>query len=356
MFASLEKALAIYGAGKGGERPVQDKQQLVEDLRTAVAAATGYCAAHGVKLEEIEAQAAGSLERPQRIEDATNALISPDPLRRDFFGHERLVGTLYRAVKPDPAALQYAGRAACLATLGEVIRTRLNPNPPDIADVLRSIAGMLDESIAGHEIREGGPPALDLSKIDFEALAGRFGAADKSKHRNTDLEVLKAAIRARLERMIRANRTRADFAEKFEALIDSNAGSRIESLFAELLALSRSLDDEQQRHVREVISEEELVIFDILTRPAPELTAEERAEVKKVARELLARLKELLVLDWRKKAGARAQLQLAIQDTLDTGLPRAYTPELYRQKCAAVFEHVYESYPERRAGAYAGAT
>jgi type I restriction enzyme R subunit len=352
VFASLEKALAIYGAGRGGERPVQDKQKLVEELRQAVTAATAFCAAHGVALEEIEAQAAGSLERLQRIEDATNALISPDPLRRDFFGHERLVGTLYRAVKPDPAALEFAGRVACLLTLGEVIRTRLNPNPPDIAEVLRSIAGVLDESIAGHEIRESGPPPLDLSKIDFEALAGRFAAYDKSKHRNTDLEVLKAAVRARLEQMIRANRTRADFAEKFEALIDSyNAGSRnIEELFAELMALSRSLDEEQQRHVRENVSEEELVIFDILTRPAPELTTEERAEVKKVARELLARLKELLVLDWRKKSGARSQLKLAIEDALDAGLPRAYTPELYRQKCSAVFEHVYESYPERGTG------
>ena len=61
------------------------------------------------------------------------------------------------------------------------------------------------------------------------------------------------------------------------------------------------------------------------------------------------------MLDWRKKSGARAQLQLAIQDTLDIGLPRAYTPELYKQKCSAVFEHVYESYPKQNAGAYAQA-
>ena len=66
------------------------------------------------------------------------------------------------------------------------------------------------------------------------------------------------------------------------------------------------------------MSEEELVIFDILTRPAPELTTEERAEVKKVARELLARLKELLVLNWRQKSAARSQLKLTIEDTLDT--------------------------------------
>ena len=46
-------------------------------------------------------------------------------------------------------------------------------------------------------------------------------------------------------------------------------------------------------------------------------------------------------------------MKLTIEDTLDSALPRAYTPELYNQKCSAVFEHVYESYPERNVGVYA---
>jgi type I restriction enzyme R subunit len=75
--------------------------------------------------------------------------------------------------------------------------------------------------------------------------------------------------------------------------------------------------------------------------------------VKKVARELLTRLKQLLVLNWRQKSSARSQLKLAIEDVLDTGLPRAYDKPLYQQKCAALFEHVFESYPERDAGVYA---
>ena len=352
VFASLEKALALYGAGQGGQSPVRDKQQLVGELRQALAAATGFCAARGVALEAIEAAPAASLERLERIEDGLNALISPDPLRRDFLAHERLVATLYQAVKPDPAALEFAARVACLATLADAIRARMNPGVPDIAPVLGQITGLLDQSITGHAIREDGPPPLDLSKINFEALAQRFKA---SKHQNTELEVLKAAIRARLDKLIRLNHTRADFAEKFEALIEAyNAGSAtIEALYQELLALSNSLDDEQQRHVREHLSEEELVIFDILTRPAPALGTEERAEVKKVVRLLLERLKTLLVLNWRQKSAARSVLKLAIEDTLDAGLPRAYTPEIYRQKCSAVFEHVYEAYPEQNAGVYA---
>ena len=75
--------------------------------------------------------------------------------------------------------------------------------------------------------------------------------------------------------------------------------------------------------------------------------------MKKVAKALLERLKELLVLNWRQKSAARSTLKLAIEDTLET-LPAAYDPSLFAQKCAALFEHVYESYPERGAGAYSG--
>ena len=192
-----------------------------------------------------------------------------------------------------------------------------------------------------------------MSKINFEALAQRF---KDSKHKNTNLEELKAAIAKRLETLVRLNRTRTDFAQKFEELIENyNNGSRsIEQLFEELLKLSNSLNDEQERHVRESLTEEELVIFDILMRPAPDLSAAERDVVKKVAKDLLARLKELLVLNWRQKSAARSTLKLAIEDTLDT-LPESYDMVLYADKCSLVFEHVYESYPERNRGIYAEA-
>ncbi|HRC73804.1 MAG TPA: type I restriction endonuclease subunit R [Candidatus Competibacter sp.] len=355
VFASLEQALALYGVGQSGQRPVRDKQTLVDELRRTLDEATAFCASHRVMLAELEALPLGGLERLQAVEEAVNALISPDPTRQVFLTDERGASTLFQAVKPDPAAVEFAGRVACLSAIAAAIRAKLDPNPTDLSAVMGDINALLDRSIAGLTIRESGPPALDLSKLDFAALARRF---QQSKHQNTDLEVLKAAIRAQLERMIRLNSTRADFAEKLEALIESyNTGSRsLEALFEELLKLSRALSEEQQRHLREQMSEEELVIFDILTRPAPELSAEERAEIKKIARELLHRIKQLLVLSWRRKATARSQLKLAIEDALDLGLPRAYTSDLYQQKCAALFEHVYERYPERDASVYARAS
>ena len=357
VFASLEKALAIYAKGRGGEQPIRDKQKLVEGLRQAIAGAEAFCRAHGVGLLEIEQTPAGTLDRLTKIAEAVECLISPDPLRKDFLGQESLVRTLFQAVKPDPSVLEFASRVACLTTIAETIRERTGEGPADISVVMADLNQILDASVAadGFHIPQGksGHSVIDLTKIDFEALAKRFG---KSKTKNIDLEQLKAAIRAHLDKLVRLNRTRTDYLTKFEELIESyNAGSRnIDELFKELLALSRSLNDEQERHVRERLSEEELVVFDILTRPAPDLSAEERTDVKKVARDMLQKLKQLLVLNWRQKASARSQIKLTIEDLLDQGLPRAYTPDLYQQKCSAVFEHVYETYGDRGASLYPG--
>ena len=135
-------------------------------------------------LAAIEALPLGGLERLQAVEDAVNALISPDPLRRDFLGHERLVGTLYRAVKPDPAALEFAGRVAGIADARRrhprQAQSRTRRTSPT---VMGQINGLLDESITGLTIREAGPPAIDLSKINFEALAQALQGIEAQEHR-----------------------------------------------------------------------------------------------------------------------------------------------------------------------------
>ena len=97
------------------------------ELRAAADAA--FCAARAVPLRDIETLPSGSLDRLQRIDEAVNVLISPDALRREFLDLERLVRTLYGAVKPDPAALEFAGRAACLAAIAGAICVKINPRP-----------------------------------------------------------------------------------------------------------------------------------------------------------------------------------------------------------------------------------
>lgn len=354
VFASLEKALALYGGRSGGDaKPTQDKAVLVGQLRQVLDDAVRFCAEHGVDIAAIHAQTDG-MQRLQLIDDAVEALIAPESLRQKFQEQQRLVQLLHAAIKPDPAAQEFAAAVGALNSIAASIRLKLNPNPPDITAVMGQIAQVLDQSITGIAIRDHGPPSIDLSRIDFQALADRFR---QKRNKKTELEELKALIAAQLDRMVQLNPTRADFREKFEALIASyNAGSRsVEQIYKDLVQLSLQLSQEQQRHIRENLSEEELAMFDILLQSAPDLSGSDRAKVKQSARELVERIKELLVLNWQQKSAARARLKVVIEEALDLGLPRAYTPELYRQKCEAVFAHIEQAYPERDQSVYAPA-
>jgi len=51
-----------------------------------------------------------------------------------------------------------------------------------------------------------------------------------------------------------------------------------------------------------------------------------------------------VVLDWRKKQQAIAQVRLAVQQVLDSGLPASYSPTLYERTCEEVYQHVFDSY------------
>ena len=100
----------------------------------------------------------------------------------------------------------------------------------------------------------------------------------------------------------------------------------------------------EQHAIAEELTEEELVIFDILTKPEPVLTKAEEAEVKQVCRELLATLKrEKLVLDWREKQGFKS----GVVQTLKVEMRRRraqFTKDIRIEKMARAYAHVYDNY------------
>jgi len=212
--------------------------------------------------------------------------------------------------------------------------------------VMAQIEALLNESVdaKGYEM----PPVLnpdryiDLSKIDFDALRDKFEQSRKP----VEAQKLRAKLTFKLARMIKLNRTRIDFLQEFQKMIDeyNNGAINVQVFFDKLLVFAKRLDAEEKRGLSQHLTEEELAIFDLLTKPDVALTAQESAEVKKVAKLLLDKLKkEKLVLDWRKQQTTRAIVFTTIKDVLDE-LPRAYTKELYERKCDAVYQHFYEAY------------
>ena len=361
IFRELKQALAIYATGKGaevGEYPVKDKDALVSKLRAALAEVEAFCEERGVDLAAILATDRTAFQHIAQVDyiveqlvgaqteeavlDAVDNIIINDELKLRFLNLVAEVDQLYKAILPDPRAGEFSARRKLLTYLVEKIRN-LTPHE-ELPDVEAEVTRLLDEAITARSyvIRE--PAArYDLGKVDFEALKREFEQGRK----HVEAEKLRGSVHAKIQRMVRRNRSRVDYQQEYERLIDEYNSEciNIETFYDELIDLAQDLSAEEQRHVRENLSEEELAIFDILTRPGPDLSEGERAAVKQVARDLLDTLKrEKLVLDWRKRQQYRAAVRLVIKDMLDEQLPADYNTDLYYQKCDDVYQHVYDNY------------
>ena len=352
IFRNLQKALAIYGTTQtGGEMPIKDKEELVRLLNETIQKAIVFSQQHGVELTKI--MEAKGFERDKLKEDAVAAFVEKDETRRQFLNLVGDVQTLFKSLLPDPAANQFGAIRKMLVVIAEKIRSEVGS--ADITSVLEQVEDVLDASIAteGYVIRPSATEAayIDLSQIDFELLKQQFEAGRKP----IEVQKLRAQLAVKIAKMVQLNRTRMNFLEEFQRMIDEyNSGAaNIETFFTRLMAFTQKLSEEDKRAISEELTEEELTIFDLLTKPDPALTKAEEREVKKVAKELLQKLKaEKLVLDWKKRQATRAAVRFTIETVLDE-LPRAYSKELFDKKCDVVYQHVFDSYTGMGGGLYA---
>jgi type I restriction enzyme R subunit len=351
VFRDLQKALAIYGSASGGgveagDTPVQSKEALVEELRKAIADTLQFCSDRGINFDQIQTTTQ-AFARTKLWNDAVEAILVNDDSKQRYLALTQNVTKLYKAILPDPAAGEFN---PTLYALGEITkRIRNLASPVDISEVKAAVEEILDESIGTlkyviPESKDVPPERLyvDLSQIDFDALKAQF---DKG-YKHTEAEKLKGAIASQLTQMVRLNKSRMNYLDKFQQMIDEyNAGSRnVETFFTELVEFAQELKVEDKRAIAENLEEEELAIVDLLTKPDISLTEKEKLAVKNVAKELLSTLKqEKLVLDWRRRQQSKAAVKVAIEEILDQ-LPEGYSTDVYQRKCEEVYQHVYESY------------
>lgn len=346
VFRKLQEALAIYGgasAGEGGEgQPIKNKAELVEYLKHLLARGITFLSEHNVNAQAIKD--AQGFEKVAKLDDAVEQIIATEETKNSFMSQAQIVSRLYRTILPDPDANALAPDAVLISVIAQKIKA-LAPLV-DISEIMLQVEGLLDRSIAPvpYIIKDDDDqPLQDLSKIDFEKLKEKFNHGRK----RTEAEKLRALLSIKLETMLIENPTRKDFMEKFQKLIDAyNSSSlNIEVFFKQLVDLTADIQVEDRRAIRENLSEEELALFDILTKPVPELDDKERAQVKKVCKELLETLKaEKLVLDWRKKDRARSDVRRTLEIVFDRNLPGSYDEAIYTEKCELAFHHIFTSY------------
>jgi type I restriction enzyme R subunit len=284
VFRNLQKALAIYGSGGGineGETPVKDKTVLVEQMKNAILETTAFCKERGIDIPKI--QTVYGFECIKLIDDAIDVILTSDESKLKYLSMAATVVRIYRSILPDPAANEFYPIQALFGKLAEKIRGMAVE--ADISGVMKAVDELLDDSISteGYFIRQPLEPSdtdhlVDLSKIDFEALKVRF---EKSR-KHIETEKLRNAINLKLVQMVRLNKSRTNYLEKFQKMIDeyNSSSYNVETFFASLVEFAKELNAEEKRGIAEKLTEEELAIFDLLVKPEMTLKKKEERRLK----------------------------------------------------------------------------
>jgi type I restriction enzyme R subunit len=299
-----------------------------------------------VKLDDVLAHE-DVFKKLGRFNECADALLKNDEWRKSFNVYQNTISSLYEACRPEVLGRGNGRVVAAFEYLRGVVDSIVGET--DITKVEKRISDLLDTSVIVDQSRVGEVPGeyrairqgrkWDLSKIDFDTLKEEFKA---SFYKHIEIADLRKFVERKLKEMMAKNVTRTDFAQRLQQIIDryNSGGSSTDNYFVDLINFTKDLQEEDERSVREGLTEDEMELFDLLKKN--EMTKVETQKVRLAAKALLHRLLEehpkVLVQDWYKDNQSQKVVRSAVEQVLDTNLPETYDRVLFKAKCDNVFE------------------
>jgi len=343
VFKNIERALALYAAsGVNEDDIIKNKDELLNDLKSILHTVKEFLSAQQIELDPL--LEAPSDQKLLLLEKHANTIIGQQEKKKRFLNLASDLQSAYRSVLPDPDAEDYYKEVTAVRVLASRIRD-VGSQSIDVSQVKKDLEDLLDKSIqAGEYVISQHKKIKDLSALDANALQAFFESLD---NKNLQVEAMSAELEQKITDMVRRNKKRAKFMERLVSLLQEyNSGAHdVDQLFDDLINLAKDLSEEEQRAVKEELSEEELAIFDLLIKE--NLNPDEVASIKGATHELLTNLKPLLVPHWRDFETNRAGVKIAISDLLFAKLPEpTYTEHDCELKGLEIYNFVYEHYQD----------
>lgn len=347
---NLREALSKYGSGTdtGGQSPIGQEKDLIEELVEAIRETKLHLWKLGfdlIKLTDIM-DVEVTFKRIKLLNDAREVIYSSEESKKKFEILARSVIKKYKACIFNENINQYTNDYEAINAIYKLIKG--DKRNDDITYIIRDLHSIVDEAILTQEVRDGEikPSGLyDISKIDFDKLKNEFKS---SKRKNTMMKTLQERIEEKLNNMINKNLNRMDFYKRYQDIIYNYNKEKdritIEATFDDLLDFLNNLNNEEKRAAREGLTEESLVIMDLLKKP--NLSQREIEKIKQMSEGLLEEVKSLLkdIDNWREKAQTSAKVKSGIYDYLYENLPESYDFEDIDIKRDIIYNHFYENY------------
>jgi type I restriction enzyme, R subunit len=366
VFRNMKAALRDYARGSNENpqdepMPVQEKSNLFELLDSAIAQTVSFCLEHDIHLQAVLEQS-DLFKNISQFQDYADKLIQRDEWRKSYNVYSNTVTDFYEACKPEVLRQSKRPMIAVIQYLRGVLDSIIEQT--DLSEVALKVAELLDESVVVDNENRFSPQASDAASSPYNVATGKFQIVQTGKtwdlskinfdhlqtefkqtpHKHIKIAELRAFIEHKLEQVMQQNVTRIDFAQRLQEIIDRyNSGTAaVEDSFEALMDFTTQLKEEDERHIREGLTEDELELFDLLKKD--KMTKAEEQQVKLAAKSLLTRLVDeqpkILIQDWWKDGKTKLSVKTAIDEVLDSQLPPTYDRVLFTEKRDKVFDLV----------------
>ena len=346
---ALRQALADYTAnpesGEEGNNPTIDKKELIKHIHEIISSATSFLKEHNFTLQElIESD---NFQKLFLLKEAANAMCETLEVRKTYCTYASTLLNLWKYLDREDITQEMKGyKDAIEAIYKELQKKRKHA---DITDLSIAINNIVNEHLEIDTItlgESGASRRFDISGINFDMLRREFA---KSKEKNLILKDIQDLLQERIAQMLASNPARINFYERYQDIIreynQEQNRVNIEKTFQELMQLSDELTAEEKRYVREGFeNDEQLSMYDLLMKE--DLSKEEIRKLKKVAVDLLKKIKDLVeTMDHPfEKTETRATIVIAIRDTLWSELPPSYPEDSINYYKDAVYNYISQRY------------
>jgi len=346
MLKSLRKALATFAqsdASGPAVDPLRDETQALADYAEAILKARMHLMGVGYDLYKlIEAE---GFDKHQELLLAENAVCCDEESKKTYQVFCEDIADRFRGLFPNAGLFNYDEEENALTAIYN--RLQKPSGKVDISGILQELHAVVDDAVAAkaetNAVRQESKQ-YDLSGINFERLRAEFA---KSPLKQKATLTLKEKIEARLASMIDKNPGRVDFYQRYLDIVAEynrdKDDAEIQRVFEKLLRFHDSLDQEEERYIREGMeNEDQLAVFDLLSLNKLKLSKTDREKIKNVSIALLAMLetRKQEMSNLRDRASAQAKLKVAIINELFTGMPDEFTQDEIIISAESVFRHV----------------
>lgn len=349
LFKSMKRALGDYAnPDNEDEMPVKNIEAMLDLLDQTIDETYKFCKKLGIDFDKI-LEIDEAFSRISLFEEYLNILLDKDEYKEEFKVYTNLCRNIYEASKPEVFEKRWNNKYfTIIFYLDDMFKAAVRDVNIDRAKI--ELDKTLDLSVKANSVKEDGSEygikamkTISLAEINTEDIKRKI---QESPYRNIEIQELRSFIEEKLEKLLQENKTRISFSERYKAIIDKyNSGnSSNENYYEDLIDFVDDLKEEDERNIKEGLTEEELELYDLLRKD--NLTKKEEEQVKLSAKKLYEAImredSETKVVDWYKDEQPRSKVKLRVEKVLDDFLPESYSRDIFTRKSEVVFTHLLE--------------